>query len=78
METNILLRHLNEEKKLIVGSALLELEARLKNAYLIIDELKEGMAGYAAYMEKMDERLKKIEPVGIIGAEEARQIILGK
>lgn len=76
-ETNILERH-QTEGKIVVGSALLELEARLKNAYLLIDELREGMAGYAAYMEKMDERLKALEPVGLISAEEASKVNLGK
>ncbi len=75
-ESNILERH-QTEGKIVVGSALLELEARLKNAYLIIDTLKEGMAGYAAYMEKLEERIQKLEPKGLIGAEEASKIILG-
>ncbi len=76
-ETNILERH-QTEGKIVVGSALLELEARLKTAYLIIDTLKEGMAAYAEYMEKLDLRLEKLEPKGLIGAEEASKIILGK
>lgn len=64
--------------KIHVQSALLELWARQENIFSLIDELKEGLAGYAGYMEQMDNRIKKLEPtIEIFSEGEAKNILRG-
>lgn len=48
--------------KIYVQGALLELWARQQNIIEMLEEIREGIGGYATYMEKMDERLTKLEP----------------
>lgn len=67
------------EGKIHVQAALLELWARQQNIINMIEELKEGMAGYANYMEKLDERLAKLEPkIDIVSPEQAKIILKNK
>lgn len=68
-------RH-TEEGKFMIGNALLELEARIKTCYSVIDELKEALQGYASWASKVDERLQKLDPkIEIISEYEAKQIL---
>ena len=63
-------RH-QKDGKVIVVSALHELDARITGMYNLLDEIREGLKGYAEYMEKMDERLEKLEPkIQIFGPNE--------
>lgn len=71
-------RHSTSEGKIHVQSALLELWARQKNIQEMLQEIREGIGGYAAYMEKMDERLTKLEPTIQIVSEAEANKILGK
>lgn len=73
----ILDRH-TVDGKFMIGNALLEIDARIKTMYGVIDELKEVLQGFAAWAEKTDERLQKISPkIDIISEHEAKQILKG-
>ena len=73
----ILERH-SVDGKFLIGNALLELDARIKTIYGVIDEVKEVLTGYSAWAEKTDERLQKIDPkIEIISEHEAKQILKG-
>lgn len=64
------------EGKIHVQAALLELWARQENIFELINEIKEGLAGYAGYMEHLDGRIKKLEPtIEIFSEGEAKQEI---
>lgn len=66
----------SSEGRIHVQAALLELWARQQNIITLIEEIKEGLAGCAVYMEKMDERIKKLEPtIQIFSEGEAKQEI---
>lgn len=66
------------DSKIHVQAALLELWARQENIMELINEFKEGMAGYAGYMEHLDERLKKLEPtIQIFSEGEAKDLLKG-
>lgn len=66
------------EGKIHVQSALLELWARQQNILALIEEIKEGMGGCAHYMEKMDDRIKKLEPtIQIFSEGEAKDFLKG-
>ena len=66
----------SENGKLHVGKAVLELWARQQNILDMLEEIREGIGGYAAYMEKMDERLKKLEPtIQVFGVNEGTSFL---
>lgn len=63
-------------KKLDLVNVLLELDARIKTIYSVIDEIKEVLQGQAAWSQKVDERLQKIDPkIEIISEYDAKQIL---
>ena len=63
-------------KKLDLVNALLELDARIKTVYCVIDEIKEVLQGQAVWSEQVDERLQKIDPkIEIISPDQARNIL---
>lgn len=63
----------SEDGKLHVGKAVLELWARQQNIIEMLEEIREGIGGYADYMEKMDERIKNLEPkIQIFNSNEAK------
>jgi len=73
----ILERH-TEDGKFLIGNALLELDARIKTIYGVLDEIKEVLQGQAAWSQKTDERLQKIDPkIEIISEYQAKQILKG-
>lgn len=49
-------------KKLDLVSIILELDARIKTTYGVIDEIKEAIQGYASWAKETDERLQKVDP----------------
>lgn len=64
--------------KIHVQAALLELWARQENINRHIEEIKEGLAGYAGFMELIDERLKKLEPtIQVFSEREAKDFLKG-
>lgn len=66
------------EGKIVVQSALVELWARHQSALNEIELLKQALAGYADYMEKMDQRLEKLEPkITIVSEHEAKNFLKG-
>lgn len=68
----------SHENKIIVGSALIELWTRHQSALNEIELLKQALAGYADYMEKMDQRLEKLEPkITIVSEHEAKNFLKG-
>lgn len=68
----------SSDGRIHVQSALLELWARQQNIFELINEMKEGLGGYAHYMEKMDERIKKLEPtIQIFSEGEAKDFLKG-
>lgn len=79
---NILDRHTVEVepgiKKLDLVNLLLELDARVKNAILITNELKEVLAGQAAWSKEIDERLQRIDPKIILSTDKSFQDTLDK
>ena len=61
------------EGRIVVQSALVELWSRHQSALNEIELLKQALAGYANYMEDMDNRLKKLEPtIQVFGANEIK------
>ena len=63
-------------KKLDLVNALLELDARIKTIYSVIDEIKEVLQGQAAWSQKTDERLQKLDPkIEIVSPDQARNIL---
>ena len=74
---DIFTRHCTEKGFNIAG-AFVEMEARLKTAYTVIDELKEVIQGQAKWAETIDLRLKKLEPTIQVFGENEAKIILGK
>lgn len=76
-DNNIFYRH-NTDRGLNIAGALIELEARLKTAYVVIDEMKMVLAGQAEWARMTDLRLKKLEPaIQVFGEEEAKIILKG-
>jgi len=68
----------SSEGKIHVQAALLELWARQQNIIEMLEEIREGIGGYAVYMEKMDERIKKLEPsIQIFSEGEAKDFLKG-
>ena len=66
------------EGRIVVQSALLELWARQQSALNELELIKQTLSGYADYMEKMDERLMKLEPtIKVISEQEAKSILKG-
>lgn len=62
--------------RIVVQSALIELWARQQSALNEIELIKQALAGYADYMEKMDERLMKLEPtIKVVSEAEAKKIL---
>ena len=45
-----------------IADALLELDARYKNIHSILNEIKEVLAGQAAWSKETDERLQRLDP----------------
>lgn len=70
-------RHITEKGFNIAGMCL-ELEARLKTAYVVIDELKAAIQGQAKWAEEMEIRLKKLEPTIQVFSENDVKTMLNK
>lgn len=49
-------------KKLDLVSVLLELEARIKTTYTVIDDVKEIIQGFGIWSKEIEERLDEIKP----------------
>lgn len=60
-ENDIFARYCTEKGFNIAG-AFIEMEARLKTMYTVIDEMKAVIQGQAAWSKETDERLQKISP----------------
>jgi hypothetical protein len=74
---NIIERN-TEDGAFKLGQALLELDARIKTVYSVIDEIKEVLQGQAAWSNKTDKRLDRIDPQIILpGDDEFNQTIKG-
>lgn len=63
--------------KIHVQAALIELWARQQNILDVLNSIKEGLAGYAEYMEKMDDRITKLEPTIQIFSQDQAKDLLG-
>lgn len=76
-EDNLYTRHLTEKGFNIAGQSL-ELEARIKTLYAVIDELKAVIQGQASWAETVDLRLQKLEPnIQVFSEGEAKIILKG-
>jgi hypothetical protein len=65
-------------KKLDLVNVLLELDARIKTIYSVIDEIKEVLQGQAAWSQNMDTWKQKMDPkIEIISEHEAKRILKG-
>lgn len=65
MKDNIIERNTVEVdgvKKINVQTALLEIDARIKTIYQMMDEIKEVLQGQAKWSEETDIRLQKLDP----------------
>jgi len=72
---DIFARHCTEKGFNIAG-AFIEMEARIKTMYAVIDELKEVAQGQAKWAEIVDTRLKKLEPtIQVFSEHEAKTIL---
>jgi hypothetical protein len=72
---DIFSRH-SSEKGLNLAGVIIELEARIRTTYIVIDELKEVIAGQAKWAEIVDTRLKKLEPtIQIFSESEAKTLL---
>lgn len=72
---DIFLRH-SSEKGLNLAGVIIELEARLKTAYVVIDEMKEVIQGQAKWAETIELRVKKLEPtIQIFSEHEATNLL---
>jgi len=70
-------RH-QSDGRLMAVSAIGELWARQQSLLNENELLKQALAGYAEYMEKMDERLIKLEPkIQIVSEHEAKNFLKG-
>lgn len=58
---NIIERN-TEDGAFKLGQALLELDARIKTVYSVIDEIKEVLQGQAKWSQETDERLQRLDP----------------
>ncbi len=74
---DIFARHCTEKGFNIAG-AFIEMEARIKTMYTVIDEMKEVIQGQAKWAEITDERLKKLEPTITIYSENDVKNMLNK
>lgn len=59
---NIIERNTESDGSFKLGQALLELDARIKTVYSVIDEIKEVLQGQAKWSQETDERLQRIDP----------------
>ena len=72
---DIFSRH-SSEKGLNLAGVIIELEARLKTAYIVIDEMKEVIQGQAKWAETIELRVKKLEPtIQIFSEHEATNLL---
>lgn len=65
-------------KKLDLVSVILELDARIKTTYSVIDEIKEVIQGQAAWAKETDERLQRIDPKIILKGDKGFDETLAK
>lgn len=65
-------------KKLDLVNCLLELEARIKNCYSVIDEIKEVLQGQAKWSQETDERLQRLDPKIILPGDEDFNNTIGR
>lgn len=65
-QQSILERHTSEGpdgKKIInIVNIILELDARIKTTYQVIDEVKEIIQGYGAWSKEVEDRLDELKP----------------
>jgi hypothetical protein len=66
---NIIERN-TEDGAFKLGQALLELDARIKTVYSVIDEIKEVLQGQAKWSQETDERLQRLDPKIILPGDE--------
>lgn len=65
-------------KKLDLVNVLLELDARIKTIYSVIDEVKEVLQGQASWSKEVDERLQRIDPKIILSTDKEYHQTLDK
>ena len=69
---------INGKQSIDIVKAFIELYARLKTAQLQIKEVQEALGDYAAYLEKHDDRILKLEggkKIEIVTPEQAKLIM---
>lgn len=69
LKKNIIERN-TEDGAFKLGQALLELDARIKTVYSVIDEIKEVLQGQAKWSQETDERLQRLDPKIILPGDE--------
>lgn len=74
---NIIERN-TEDGAFKLGQALLELDARIKTVYSVIDEIKEVLQGQAKWSQETDERLQRIDPKIILPGDEDFNNTIGR
>lgn len=53
-----------------IADAIMELDARIKTYYKALDEVKEVLAGFAAWSEQINNRMNRIDPKIIMPGDE--------
>ncbi len=74
---NIIERN-TEDGAFKLGQALLELDARIKTVYSVIDEIKEVLQGQAKWSQETDERLQRLDPKIILPGDEDFNNTIGR
>ena len=74
---NIIERN-TEDVAFKLGQALLELDARIKTVYSVIDEIKEVLQGQAKWSQETDERLQRLDPKIILPGDEDFNNTIGR
>lgn len=67
-----------EGGKFNIFGALSELDARIKNYYTVLDEIKEVLTGYAKWAEETDIRLQKVDPKILLSGDKEFQDTVSK
>ena len=77
LKKNIIERN-TEDGAFKLGQALLELDARIKTVYSVIDEIKEVLQGQAKWSQETDERLQRLDPKIILPGDEDFNNTIGR
>ncbi len=76
-EKNLVEKYTTEEG-FRLWDCILELEARQKNGYVLMEEIKEVLTGFSEWARKVDERLQKLDPkIEVISELEGKKILKG-